>query len=204
MLLNQEEGKYDDNAYVEIVNDYFEDENNLWEHFGEENKKQEINNITNKNNIYENKEKEINNITNNKKIYENIDTNDFNYLENQDYGFDTFEDNTCNTTTNYMYSQMSSQVTNNIESKHKEKFEGKSRQIVSKPKLNKDYLNSQVNNIGGFKQPIEHSDNLCPNYEDYSEDKLKEEIKQYGLKIGSNKSMARQLKEIWEFMNLSI
>lgn len=43
----------------------------------------------------------------------------------------------------------------------------------------------------------------CPNYETFGADSLKEEMKKYGLKPASNKFMAKQLNEIWQFINMS-
>jgi hypothetical protein len=195
---------WDDNAYVEVVNDYFEDENKVLEHFGkiipDNSNSNKIVNCNQYNNI-------------NRSEY---DTDDFNYLENNNYEFEyttgdfnNFNDysntDVVNCTTNYMYSQTMSQVIEQQPIKPPEDFGNKYKLLASKSKLDKNHFNKETNNISTnqFKQPME-SETLCPNYDDCSEDKLKEEIKQYGLKTGSNKNMVRQLKDIWAFMNLSI
>jgi hypothetical protein len=228
---------FDDNFYVEVVNDYFEDQVNLFEHFGDENKDygNNMNNIektTNKenNNIYENNNNnnieliQNNNIYNFNENINNFDTQDFNYLENNNYFDYNFEgenninpnDTGYNSKTNYLYTQPLAELKNdfnniNINNTNKKtdisNFGDKYKLLATKAKVDNNYINSKINNINesSFKQPAENnlSSGLCPNYDDYSEDKLKEEIKQYGLKIGSNKNMIRQLKEIWSFLNLS-
>ena len=44
---------------------------------------------------------------------------------------------------------------------------------------------------------------ICPNYELYSEENLKESMRSYGLKPGSNNAMIKALKEIFEFRKSS-
>ena len=44
---------------------------------------------------------------------------------------------------------------------------------------------------------------MKPNFENYSEDKLKEEMRKYGLKLSANKNMIKQLSEVWDFLNMS-
>jgi hypothetical protein len=44
----------------------------------------------------------------------------------------------------------------------------------------------------------------CPHFDCYPEEKLKEEMRKYGMKPGSHKTMVKQLIEIWTFINLSI
>ena len=44
---------------------------------------------------------------------------------------------------------------------------------------------------------------VCPNFELYSEENLKESMRSYGLKPGSNNAMIKALKEIFEFRKLS-
>lgn len=42
-----------------------------------------------------------------------------------------------------------------------------------------------------------------PDFNNFSEDKIKEMIKEYGLRPSSNKNMIKLLCEIWDFVNLS-
>jgi hypothetical protein len=44
---------------------------------------------------------------------------------------------------------------------------------------------------------------ICPNYELFSEENLKEQMRNYGLKPGSNRAMIKSLKEIFEFRKTS-
>jgi hypothetical protein len=51
---------------------------------------------------------------------------------------------------------------------------------------------------------LKNIDACCkPNFGNYSEDKLKEEMRKYGLKLATNKNMIKQLDEVWDFLNLS-
>jgi len=83
--------------------------------------------------------------------------------------------------------------------------------------LTKEYFSQQVNSIGNiqaFSQVPEITDlenkyglgegsYECPDYNSFSEEKLKEEMKKYGLKAASVKFMVKTLNQIWEFMHIS-
>lgn len=78
------------------------------------------------------------------------------------------------------------------------------QQINSLGSLNR--LNSQVSaEINGINDKLGIlSDSIeCPDYASFSDEKLKDEMKKYGLKPGSNKFMVKQLKLIWSFINTS-
>lgn len=64
--------------------------------------------------------------------------------------------------------------------------------------------NSSVNkiNIVDIKLPdiANVSKMICPDYNMFNEDKLKDEAKKYGIKPTTTKQMINQLKQIWEFI----
>jgi hypothetical protein len=84
--------------------------------------------------------------------------------------------------------------------------------------ITKEYFSQQVNSLGNIQsQPFKNPDLIdlenklgvdensigCPDYDSFSEERLKDEMKKYGLKPASNKFMIKHLKEIWNFVNLS-
>jgi hypothetical protein len=88
----------------------------------------------------------------------------------------------------------------------------------NKKVITKEFFSQQINSLGNIhNQSVKNADlvnlenkfgmtseNLeCPNYESQSEENLREEMKKYGMKPGSSKFMVKQLKEIWNFLNLS-
>lgn len=86
--------------------------------------------------------------------------------------------------------------------------------IKSNQKISKEFFTQQINIINSYstkknifeniiENPMNQDELMCPDYDTFSEERLKEEIKKYGLKPGSNKFMKKQLKEIWDFLNLS-
>lgn len=86
--------------------------------------------------------------------------------------------------------------------------------FTKKKKFNKEKFDKEINNINvnnniellteeeKITKNIEESNK--PNFENFSEDKLKEEMRKYGLKLSSNKNMVKQLSQVWDFLNLSI
>ena len=89
----------------------------------------------------------------------------------------------------------------------------------NKKVITKEFFSQQINSINNLQKSnsMKHSQLLdldnkfgisssqleCPDYDCYTEEFLKEEMKKYGMKPGGNKFMIKQLKEIWAFMNMS-
>jgi hypothetical protein len=89
---------------------------------------------------------------------------------------------------------------------------------ATKKVITKEFFSQQLKSLGNLNtQSVKNADlvslenkfgmtsqNLeCPYYESYSEENLREEMKKYGMKPASTKFMVKQLKEIWNFLNLS-
>lgn len=78
---------------------------------------------------------------------------------------------------------------------------------ISKNKSNKkSYSNANIDSLNDDnnlpKQNLETMDK--PDFMNWPEDKLKQEMKNYGIRPTSVKQMIKQLNEIWDFLNLSI
>jgi hypothetical protein len=77
--------------------------------------------------------------------------------------------------------------------------------------ITKEFFSQQVNSLGNFQDSDNEINQICgstnitqPDFASYSEEKLKEECKKYGLKPGSKKFMIKQLGDIWIFITTSI
>jgi hypothetical protein len=82
--------------------------------------------------------------------------------------------------------------------------------------ITKEFYSQQINSFGNpisaastkLKELKKFENEIgigleCPNYESFGIEALKEEMKKYGMKPASNKFMAKQLNEIWQFVNMS-
>lgn len=94
------------------------------------------------------------------------------------------------------------------------------QQSATKKLITKEFFSQQLNSICNIPSSSKNTEVLglenklgiqmenpnnfeCPNYDLFSEENLKEEMKKYGMKPGSFKFMVRQLKDVWNFINLS-
>lgn len=88
------------------------------------------------------------------------------------------------------------------------------KEFSTKNKINRELLKNELNKVNRIKdnfEPINENEILInkleastkPDFSNWSEDRIKEEIKGYGIRPTSIKNMIKQLNEIWEFLNLS-
>lgn len=87
-------------------------------------------------------------------------------------------------------------------SKPKRKYNKKNKDILSSESEEEIISKSKKDKKGkkGKKEIVE----ICPNYELFSEENLKDTMRNYGLKPISNKGMIKALREIFEFRKTSI
>jgi len=138
-----------------------------------------------------------------------LDENDYDFFENQAQN-------------NHYYSEKDENINQNCKKKcgnisENYKILSNKNQSSNNKIITKEHFSQQINNIctSSSRNPlflefenkigIENTCSLeCPLYDTFSEDNLKEEMKKYGMKPGSYKFMVRQLKEVWQFLNMSI
>jgi hypothetical protein len=142
---------------------------------------------------------------------------DFNNMEECNY----FEDD-LNLKNNVNSSNTNNTVTKtneNLADKYKV-FSHRNKDPGVKKIITKEFFSQQTNSLNNIysksctqlseiseietRYGISEGAYQCPDYNSFSEDKLKEEMKKYGLKAGSVKFMVKTLGQIWEFLNMSI
>jgi hypothetical protein len=149
---------------------------------------------------------------------------DFNNMENINYNYidNEFENdishNVCNVEKiSDKFQVFAIKPTAPINNTQNSSYNIKNIDKSNKKVITKEFFSQQVNSIGNIhitsqmtqiteienKFGIVEGGYECPDYDSYSEEKLKEEMKKYGMKPGSNKFMIKQLKQIWEFLNMS-
>lgn len=89
----------------------------------------------------------------------------------------------------------------------KKEFSTKNKINREFPKCDLNIVNKDKDHIGSIKKNelfLKKFEAVAkPDFSNWSEDRLKEEIKSYGIRPTSIKNMIKQLSEIWEFLNLS-
>ncbi len=125
---------------------------------------------------------------------------------------------TSNITKNYLSQDLNFQKINKILTKKKnkkKKIEFKNDENIlnkkdfspkNRIKANNEFDKSttELKSIHNRDLILEGKDQVNkPDFNNWSEDRLKEEIKNYGIRPTSIKNIIKQLNEIWEFFNLS-
>ena len=89
-----------------------------------------------------------------------------------------------------------------FDSKPKRKYNKKKKETDSSE--NEDEIKPKTKKEKKLKTEKKEVIEICPNYELYSEENLKESMRNYGMKPVSNKGMIKALKEIFDFRKSSI
>ncbi len=89
-----------------------------------------------------------------------------------------------------------------IDSKPKRKYNKKNKEKVSSE--TEEEIKSKTKREKKIKSDKKEVIEICPNYELYSEENLKESMRNYGMKPVSNKGMIKALKEVFDFRKSSI